>query len=65
MLRVCNLVFYMGEMLEIGDGIRGCFRVEEGEVWGMMGDGKIRAVIADGSIVSHYLTTTVKIELKE
>lgn len=60
MLKVGNLVFYMGQFLEISEMIKACFKVEEGEVWGLMNDGKIRAILSDGKIVSHYLTTTVK-----
>lgn len=64
-LRISNLAFYKGAVLEIPEDICSAFEMD-GEVWGINVDGKIKMLITEGKAMSHnYLCHTVDSQVNE
>jgi hypothetical protein len=63
-LRICNLAFFKGELLEFPENVRNCFEME-GEIWSTYTDNKIKLLITQGKIISHFIVVEVASRMKE
>jgi hypothetical protein len=60
------VVFFKGELLEFPENIRNCFEMEmDGEIWSTFNDNKIKLLITQGKIISHFIVVEVESQVGE